>query len=106
MQNKKTYSVIIVVALLAVVAALLIGKKANAPSSSENTSQSEKNISLPQNKLQQCPSEWVNNAMPGIDDKSVEPKEYFILNGQRRELDEFDLDWVRKNCNLQKHTVF
>ena len=31
---------------------------------------------------------------------------YFILNGQRRELSEFDLSWVEKNCTVKEHVVF
>lgn len=33
-------------------------------------------------------------------------REYYILNGQRRELREFDLRWVRANCLLRPQTVW
>ncbi len=39
--------------------------------------------------LQQCPEEWIQNKMPGV--KSTENSDYFIFEGKRRELKEFDL---------------
>lgn len=56
-------------------------------------------------KLQQCPDEWIDNQMPSIDPKKAETQ-YFILNGERRELDEFDAEWIQKNCSLKKQEVF
>lgn len=56
-------------------------------------------------KLQQCPDEWIDNQMPLTDQKKVETQ-YFILNGKRRELTEFDLEWIQKNCGLKKQEVF
>jgi len=57
-------------------------------------------------RLQVCPDEWIENAMPGPDTKGGPAKEYFILEGKRRELSEFDLEWVKKNCKVQKQTVY
>ncbi len=55
-------------------------------------------------KLQVCPDEWIQNKMPGIiPDFSSE--DYFILDGERRELTEFDLEWVQNNCNLEPQVV-
>lgn len=56
-------------------------------------------------KLQQCPDEWIDNQMPSTDPKGAETQ-YFILNGARRELNEFDTEWIQKNCNLKKQEVF
>lgn len=55
--------------------------------------------------LKQCPDKWIDNQMPSTDPKNSE-KQYFILNGVRRELVEFDLEWIEKNCNLKKQQVF
>ena len=41
--------------------------------------------------------------MPGPG--SSEQKEYFILEGKRRELKEFDLDWIKKNCDIKPQIV-
>jgi len=56
-------------------------------------------------KLQQCPNEWIDNQMPSVGPKKLE-RQYFILNGERREIDEFDMEWIQKNCNLKKQKVF
>lgn len=56
-------------------------------------------------RLQQCPDEWIDNQMPSTDLKKSETQ-YFILNGVRRELNEFDVEWIQKNCSLKKQEVF
>lgn len=53
--------------------------------------------------LQVCPEEWIQNKMPGPE--SDELKEYFIFEGKRRELKEFDLAWIKKNCNIKPQIV-
>ena len=49
--------------------------------------------------IRQCPDEWIINKMPSVD-KSKAPlsSEYFIINGVRRELKDFDMKWIRNNC--------
>ncbi len=54
--------------------------------------------------IQACPEEWIQNLMPGPE-KSETPREYFIYEGQRRELKEFDLSWIKKNCNIKPQIV-
>jgi hypothetical protein len=54
------------------------------------------------NSLQTCPEEWIQNRMPG---PGTNFEEYFIIEGQRRELKEFDLEWVKKNCNIKPTIV-
>lgn len=58
--------------------------------------------------LRVCPQEWIVNRMPVVlpEGKAAPRREYFILNGQRRELREFDLRWVRANCRLRPQTVW
>lgn len=56
-------------------------------------------------KLQQCPDQWIDNQMPSTD-KIKSETQYFIFNGERRELNEFDIEWVQKNCNPKKQVVF
>lgn len=53
--------------------------------------------------LQVCPEEWIQNQMPGP--ATSEVKEYFIYQGERRELKEFDLEWIKKNCNIKPQIV-
>lgn len=64
----------------------------------------KKNIENTSNTLLKvCPEEWIQNKMPGPE--SQEAKEYFILEGKRRELKEFDLDWIKKNCIVKPQIV-
>lgn len=53
--------------------------------------------------IKACPEEWIQNKMPGPESKEV--KEYFIYEGNRRELKEFDLEWIQKNCNIKPQIV-
>ncbi len=41
--------------------------------------------------------------MPGTE--TQEAKEYFILEGKRREIKEFDMEWVKKNCSIKPQIV-
>lgn len=58
--------------------------------------------------LRDCPQTWYDNRMPGI----VEPgqprpvTQYFIYKGERHELTEFDMNWVKANCNLTPSVVY
>ena len=52
--------------------------------------------------LQTCPNEWIQNRMPG---PGTNFEEYYIVDGKRRELKEFDLEWVKKNCNIKPTVV-
>lgn len=53
--------------------------------------------------LRVCPEEWIQNKMPGIEGQ--EAKEYFIIEGKRREIKEFDLEWIKKNCSVKPQVV-
>ena len=51
-------------------------------------------------KLQICPDEWIDNQMPGSDGS-----EYFIINDKRAEIYDFDLEWVKQNCDVKPNVV-
>lgn len=52
-----------------------------------------------------CPDEWISNQMPGeVGDSST--REYFIVDGRRVEISDYDIEWVVKNCSLQKEIVY
>jgi hypothetical protein len=57
-------------------------------------------------KLRACPEEWIINKMPSTDDSTGKGTQYFIYQGKRRELSEFDFEWVQKNCNLTPQVVY
>lgn len=63
--------------------------------------------------LQICPEEMIVNEMPGID-RSGETKNeidpmrssYYILDGERREIDEFDTAYIAENCTVPVTSVY
>ena len=55
--------------------------------------------------LRICPEQWYVNRMPSAVGQDGVPKEYFIYKGGRRELSEFDLNWVKTNCPLKLRYV-
>ena len=65
-------------------------------------------LSVETTLLQVCPEEWIDNQFPRlvddegniVDDGPQLPSEYYILNGERREISEFDADWVENNCDI------
>ncbi|OGN02639.1 MAG: hypothetical protein A2655_02875 [Candidatus Yanofskybacteria bacterium RIFCSPHIGHO2_01_FULL_43_42] len=62
------------------------------------------------NLLKVCPEEWYVNQMPGTvgleTDQNKIPNEYFIYKGIRRELSEFDINWVKTNCSVRPQVVY
>lgn len=58
-----------------------------------------------------CPDAWYDNQQPCVclenDCSNCEgEKEYFIVDGQRRELSEFDVPWIQENCEVRKQAVY
>jgi len=54
-------------------------------------------------RLRICPDAWYSNQMPGIDSDSPQTlREYMIVQGQRRELEEMDMEWIRLNCEIKE----
>src|SRR3989338_9360709 len=56
--------------------------------------------------LRVCPSEEIINKMPTLTPSQNPPSIYFILEGERRELTEFDLQWVAANCDVGEQAVY
>lgn len=60
--------------------------------------------------LRVCPDMRVENLMPclctGDDCSECEDRRYYILDGERRELDEFDNEWVEENCDVEEKVVY
>jgi len=58
-------------------------------------------------RLKICPDHWVVDIAPSIEGSApLENREYYILNGERMEVSEFDQNWVLQNCQLQKEFVY
>lgn len=54
--------------------------------------------------LHECPDAWIINNMPGPN-HSLNRKEYLIYKGERHELKEFDMEWVKKHCKIEPEYV-
>jgi hypothetical protein len=57
-----------------------------------------------QAKIQDCPEQKIVDSMPVIGPSG--PRSYFIYNGERRELEEFDLEWVEAHCQVPVLVVY
>lgn len=69
---------------------------------SKITSSAEKNT---KQLLRVCPDEWYENKMPMvISDSAVEKQttQYFIIAGERKELKDYDVEWIKLNCTTNK----
>lgn len=80
----------------------------------ENTKNNDSNISNETALIQECPDEKIINKMPQIIDDSdtsneTSPRDaeaYYIFNGERKEISEFDEKWVEENCEVPEMEVF
>ncbi len=64
------------------------------------------NAGFPTDKgLEVCPDHWYDNQMPSYE-PNISSTQYFVLDGERRELNEFDVDWVMDNCDLEIEVVY
>ena len=62
----------------------------------------------PEVLMQQCPDHWIQDSVPrAYGYKVLElPRSYFVMAGERHEMWEFDMDWVRANCQVQPQNLF
>lgn len=61
-----------------------------------------------QGMIQTCPEAWYDNRMPTIVEDSTKPqpiRQYFIIGGDRYELNEVDVSWVKESCTITSPTV-
>ncbi len=56
-----------------------------------------------QDKLRVCPDVWYDNQMPG--EETEEARQYFIIGGERKELESYDIPWIRENCAVNEPQV-
>lgn len=54
--------------------------------------------------LRRCPDEKITDRMPTIGGQGNGG--YYILDGKRYELDEFDTGWVQANCQVPEQEVW
>lgn len=61
-------------------------------------------------RLQICPDKWYKNEQPCLYENSPteckqQQKEYFIVNGEKKEVEKMDVEWVRENCKVNEPEV-
>jgi hypothetical protein len=56
-------------------------------------------LSFSSPKLRVCPDSWTIDAMPPT------VREYLTIKGARVEKSSFDIDWVKKNCDIEPGVV-
>ena len=120
MNKKASLFLSAIVIVVALVIGFTIGLKYNGRDNSdyyksieeENTQLKEKVSQLENQdaKLKICPDEWINNQQPIVSESNESVgeinKQYFILNKERRELEEFDMNWIIQNCDIKITTVY
>jgi hypothetical protein len=52
-------------------------------------------------KIAECPDEKIINRMPGSGESS-----YYIKDSARKEISDYDSQWVETNCNIPTQTVY
>lgn len=55
--------------------------------------------------LRECPDEKIVNRMPAIEPGDA-GNEYYVVDGARREVGEYDAAWVEANCQVPVQEVF
>ncbi|MEO8638222.1 MAG: PKD domain-containing protein [Candidatus Taylorbacteria bacterium] len=73
--------------------------------STDNCDFSDAPFTIASTLLQVCPQIKITNYMPMVSPSQNVPGIYYILNGGRRELSEFDLNWVNANCRVPEQIV-
>lgn len=58
--------------------------------------------------LKECPDEMIWNKMPRVDGASRPklPPSYYIKDGVRKEIQEYDGEWLGVNCNIPVQEVY
>lgn len=61
-------------------------------------------------KLKICPDKWYKNKQPCVYKNSPaecekQQREYFVIDGARKTIEEVDVDWIIKNCEVNQPEV-
>jgi len=57
------------------------------------------------NKIKECPDAWYKSSTPVIVDNPIDAKyagQYFMINDERRELRDYNIEWIEENCEVNK----
>lgn len=100
MRSKKIVAPILIVIVVSVV--IIATQKSQKETKSPVVPTIPPTPSVP-DKIQECPDAWYKNMMPIIVDDPKDAKhagEYLIVDGERRELSEYDVEWIEDNCEV------
>lgn len=56
--------------------------------------------------IQKCPDQWIENRMPGPTERLPHQRQYFIIDGKRQEIINYDLDWILIYCPIDVEYVY
>lgn len=56
--------------------------------------------------IRQCPDEWYENRMPSEPGGNNTERQYFVINGERKEIKDYDITWIKNNCSVQVQYVY
>ena len=88
MKKKSLSLLIIVIVIVAVsISFFVFVKNKNSPS------------------IRGCPDEWIENRMPSVEGDNSE-RQYFIFDGKRKEIKNYDLDWIKSSCSVKVQYVY
>lgn len=54
--------------------------------------------------LKVCPDAWYVDQMPTITGSS-DVRQYLIINGDRKDAKNYDINWIKQHCNIQVQYV-
>ncbi|PSO43089.1 hypothetical protein BRC19_02515 [Candidatus Saccharibacteria bacterium QS_5_54_17] len=57
----------------------------------------------------ECPDRWYANRMPQATPEGEQPetgtqRQYFVIDGERVEYQDMDVEWVKNNCSVDQPT--
>lgn len=55
--------------------------------------------------IRECPDQWIENRMPPVESDASE-RQYFIFKSERKEIKQYDIDWIKNNCSVQVEYVY
>lgn len=62
-------------------------------------------IHLSTELIQACPDEWIEDRMPTVGNNDSS-RQYFIIDGGRKEVTDYDVDWIKTHCSVKMQAVY
>ena len=55
--------------------------------------------------IKECPNEWIQDRMPTAENDNT-AKQYFVIKGERKEIKDYDINWIKSTCSVQVRYVY